>query len=284
MARPRRLTALAIAVAVGALLSLNAANTVSSAFAQTASLPATVLNYFTSLILVLTPGVAVSGGAYALLKRRESPPKPMWVISAALLTMLALAAPLVLPSARDAQDTIQEVELRSGEERLMPNGQFQLVSDPRPGNGPAEDGWQQALWVEMAEAIQSGEAQVVMVFSRPGCPWCEKLHPVLLNAIKRRAEAIASAPPDAVAEGPKLLHSPLRVFIYDATEFGPVMRRFGVEGFPTMYFFGQPGARPTVVPGYLSDEDFDKVAQAAAEAPVEPPPDERQRKRRGFFR
>ena len=42
-ARPRRLTALAIAVAVGALLSLNAANTVSSAFAQTASLPATVL-------------------------------------------------------------------------------------------------------------------------------------------------------------------------------------------------------------------------------------------------
>ncbi|CAE7452219.1 unnamed protein product [Symbiodinium natans] len=63
-----------------------------------------------------------------------------------------------------------------------------------------------------------------------------------------------------------------------------------------MYFFGEPGSRlgkwlgsvtltahtPTVVPGYLSEEDFDKVCQKAAEAPVEPPPSER--KRRGFFR
>ena len=194
-------------------------------------------NYFTQLILVLTPGVAVSGGAYILAKRRDSakpsrsfqkpcnkvqyympslmsfrhsgPPKPMWVISAALLAMLALSAPLVgfshhsfsvpgsapdlpgrccraAPTRRWEErnlgvwehlrrfwgEVVEEIQLRSGEERLMPNGQVQLVSDPRqvhasmrvwpggtkksgagrPGNGPAEEGWQQALWTEMAQA------------------------------------------------------------------------------------------------------------------------------------
>jgi len=271
---------LASAITVGALLSLHtSASTAAQAFANTASPVAAAMNYFTQLILVLTPGVAVSGGAYILAKRRDSPPKPMWVISAALLAMLALSAPLVLPGRSDTQ-VVEEIQLRSGEERLMPNGQVQLVSDPRPGNGPAEEGWQQALWTEMAQAIQSGEEQIVMVFSRPGCPWCEKLHPVLERAVKRRADALASAGVDD-AEGPTLLHKPLRIFIYDASEFGPVMRRFGVEGFPTLYFFGEPGSRPTVVPGYLSDEDFDKVAKAAAEAPIEPPPRER---KRGFFR
>lgn len=280
MARSRRLTVLASAVTVGALLSLHtSASAAAQAFANTASPVAAAMNYFTQLILVLTPGVAVSGGAYILAKRRDSPPKPMWVISAALLAMLALSAPLVLPGRSDTQ-VVEEIQLRSGEERLMPNGQVQLVSDPRPGNGPAEEGWQQALWTEMAQAIQSGEEQVVMVFSRPGCPWCEKLHPVLERAVKRRADALAAGPVDD-AEGPTLLNKPLRIFIYDASEFGTVMRRFGVEGFPTMYFFGEPGSRPTVVPGYLSDEDFDKVAKAAAEAPIEPPPRER---KRGFFR
>eukprot|EP00439_Symbiodinium_sp_Y106_P031886 s1437_g3.t2 len=275
-ARSRRLTVLASAITVGALLSLHtSASTAAQAFANTASPVAAAMNYFTQLILVLTPGVAVSGGAYILAKRRDSPPKPMWVISAALLAMLALSAPLVLPGRSDTQ-VVEEIQLRSGEERLMPNGQVQLVSDPRPGNGPAEEGWQQALWTEMAQAIQSGEEQIVMVFSRPGCPWCEKLHPVLERAVKRRADALASAGVDD-AEGPTLLHKPLRIFIYDASEFGPVMRRFGVEGFPTLYFFGEPGSRPTVVPGYLSDEDFDKVAKAAAEAPIEPPPRERKR-------
>lgn len=69
----------------------------------------------------------------------------------------------------------------------MPNGKFVLVSDPRPGSGPAQEGWQTALWQEMAEAIQKGEEQVVMVFSRPGCPWCQKLHPVLQNAAEATA-------------------------------------------------------------------------------------------------
>lgn len=244
-----------------------------------ASAVETMTSYLLSLVWVFTPGLAVAGGAYTLYRRKESQPKPMWYLSTALLAMAALSMPLVLNQA--PKEVPQEISLRSGEERLMPNGKFKLVSDPRPGSGPAQEGWQQALWSEMAEAITKGEEQVVMVFSRPGCPWCEKLHPVLQNAIKRRVDTLASGPSDD--DAPPLLHSPLRVFIYDASEFGPIMRRFGVEGFPTLFFFGPPGSRPTVVPGYLSDQDFDQVATSAANAPVEPEPGQR-KKRRGLFR
>lgn len=61
-----------------------------------------------------------------------------------------------------------------------------------------------------------------------------------------------------------------------------MMRRFPVEGFPTLFFFGPPGSRPTVVPGYLSDKDFDHVAESAAASEVPPP--EGERKRRRWFR
>lgn len=235
--------------------------------------------YVVKLALSLSPGLAIAGGAFALYRSKESQPKPMWYLSTLLLAMVALAVPLVMPEF-PAKQVAPEIKLRSGEERLLPNGKFVLVSDPRPGNGPATDGWQQALWQEMAEAITKGEEQVVMVFSRPGCPWCERLHPVLQSAIKRRADSLAAGNVTEDDDAP-LLRAPLRVFIYDATEFGPIMRRFGVEGFPTMFFFGPPGSRPVVVPGYLGDRDFEKIATQAALAQPEPPKDQ---KRRGFFR
>lgn len=258
----------------------------STAFTAAAT---TFQSYFSQLVVSLIPGFGIAGGAYALYKNSGSQPKVLLYTLSALLAMAALATPIVLESLSVPQKEVRaEVQLRSGEFRLMQNGKFIFVSDPRPGSGPAQEGWQQALWTEMAEAISKGEEQVVMVFSRPGCPWCEKLHPVLENAIKRRADFLASGAgagenqTDQVDQ-PSLLHSPLRIFVYDASEFAPIIRRFGIEGFPTIYFFGPPGSRPTVVPGYLSDQDFDKVCKSAAESEVEPEPQERKRKR-GFFR
>ncbi|CAJ1389623.1 unnamed protein product [Effrenium voratum] len=245
----------------------------SDAFVNSGSLEGVTI-YLSQLALALCPGLAVAGGGFALYKRRECRPKPMWYITAAIFVMLALCLPLVLPEAPKAQ---APAEPRHSGELTLQRGQIVLVSDPRGGR--EKEGWQQALWTSMAEALQKGEEQVVMVFTRPACPWCEKLHPVLEGAIKRRQEAMGSVPEDA----PPLLKAPLRVFVFDASEFSPIMRRFGVEGFPTLFFFGPPGSRPTTVPGYLGDEDFDKVLMAAASAEVEPPPEER-RKRRGLFR
>jgi len=265
-------------IALGCTFAGNAAKTAAGlAFAASASV---FESYLAKLALSLSPGLAVAGGAYALYRSKESQPKPMWYLSTALLAMVALAVPLVMPEL-PAKEVVPEIKLKSGEERLMPNGKFVLVSDPRPGSGPAQEGWQQALWQEMAEAISKGEEQVVMVFSRPGCPWCERLHPVLQNAIKRRADSLAAAS-NATEDQAPLLRAPLRVFIYDAMEFGPIMRRFGVEGFPTMFFFGPPGSRPVVVPGYLGDKDFDTMATQAATTMPEPPKERRERK--GFFR
>jgi thioredoxin-related protein len=205
----------------------------------------------------------------------------------ALLVLLTLALPLVAPSHDASPSTAQEQAVpqqlapRSGEERLLPDGTFVRVADPRPGNGPIEEGWQQALWTEMAEAIQKGEEQVVMVFSRENCPWCDRLHPVLQNAIKRRAAAISDG---SRQESAPLLNSPLRIFVYDAMEFGPIMQRFKITGFPTILAFGPPGSRPAMVPGYLGDDDFDRLLAEIAVA--EPATEERpqKQKRRGVFR
>jgi len=101
-----------------------------------------------------------------------------------------------------------------------------------------------------------------MVFSRQGCPWCDKLLPVLQKAILNRTSG---------SRGEGMLFAPLRVFIYDAEEFGPVISQFGVEGFPTMLVFGGPGVKPRMVPGYLDDADFERLLTDAATAEPEPP-------------
>jgi len=256
-----------------------------TAFAVTA--PASAGSYFSSLILILVPGIAVAGGASALYSRRGSSAKIVWVLATALLVLFTLALPLAAPnpyaapSAGQEKAAPQQLAPRSGEERLLPDGTFMRVADPRPGNGPIEEGWQQALWTEMAEAIQKGEEQVVMVFSRENCPWCDRLHPVLQNAMKRRAAAIAEG---SQPEGVALLNAPLRIFVYDAMEFGPIMQRFRITGFPTIMAFGPPGSRPAMVPGYLGDDDFDRLLAEIAVA--EPATEEKttNKKRRGVFR
>merc|ERR1712012_659598 len=69
----------------------------------------------------------------------------------------------------------------SGEVVLTADGSACVrVADPRHPEGDAvEEGWQRLLWSSMAEAIKKGEEQVVMVFTRQHCPWCERLLPVL---------------------------------------------------------------------------------------------------------
>ena len=42
-------------------------------------------------------------------------------------------------------------------------------------------------WGTLTTAIRSGREQVVIVFSREGCPWCEKQLPVVHRAMQRRA-------------------------------------------------------------------------------------------------
>jgi len=275
----RRAVLFAASVAVLSLFFVSRAS--EAAFAQAA--PMTAASYLSRLFLSLTPGLVVAGGASALYARRDSPPKPLWCVAAALLALLTLAIPLWvgagdLQAAQKPEQAPQQVP-RSGEERLMPDGSFVRVADPRPGNGPIEEGWQQALWTEMTEAVSKGEEQVVMVFSRQGCPWCDRLHPVLQNAIKNRAAAIANG---AAAEGPPLLNSPLRIFVYDLQEFGPIMQRFQIEGFPTILAFGPPGSRPVMVPGYLSDEDFEKLLTDVAVA--KPEPARKGKKKKKLFR
>eukprot|EP00438_Fugacium_kawagutii_P024977 Skav217968 [mRNA] locus=scaffold3450:296191:317560:- [translate_table: standard] len=280
--RAARARCLGLLGAVAAATTTAAAPAVAStAFAVSATV---VESYITKLVLALSPGLAVAGGAFALYRVKDSQPKHVKYLGGALLLMAALAIPVVMPL-DTAKEVVPEIKLKSGEERLLPNGKFVLVSDPRPGSGPAQEGWQQALWTEMAEAIQKGEEQVVMVFTRPGCPWCEKLHPVLDNAIKQRADQLASgtASDDSAMEVAPLLQSKLRIFIYDASEFGPIMRRFGVEGFPTIFFFGPPGSRPQVIPGFLGPKDFEHVLETAANAEIEPERPERG-ERRGWFR
>lgn len=81
----------------------------------------------------------------------------------------------------------------SGEEEFLNDGTFIRIADPavEPGTSPAP-GWQQRLWNSATAAVRGGEEQVVMVFSREGCPWCDRQVPVLRRAILRRAARQAS--------------------------------------------------------------------------------------------
>eukprot|EP00931_Biecheleriopsis_adriatica_P119099 TRINITY_DN9436_c0_g2_i1.p1 TRINITY_DN9436_c0_g2~~TRINITY_DN9436_c0_g2_i1.p1 ORF type:complete len:296 (-),score=64.11 TRINITY_DN9436_c0_g2_i1:22-909(-) len=280
----RRVALLAALAAVTALLS--GTGTSSGAFAATTA-PGAAASYLSRLLVVVAPGAAVAYGASLLYARWQSPPKPAWCLCAALFLMLTLSVPyaapgeLQQPQQQQQQAKPRPLAPRSGEERLMEDGTFVRVADPRPGNGPIEEGWQQALWTEMAQAIQSGSEQVVMVFSRQGCPWCDRLHPVLQNAIKRRAASIADG---SAAGGPPLLNAPLRVFVYDAQEFGPIMQRFQIQGFPTIMAFGPPGSRPAMVPGYLGDDDFDRLLYDTATAALEEEkPSKKSGKKKGLF-
>merc|ERR1740123_1502603 len=109
----------------------------------------------------------------------------------------------------------------------------------------------------MVEAISAGREQVVIMFTRQGCPWCDKQLPVFREAIRRRAglsNAVAGggAAAFATAGGANsMLTAPLRVFLFYAEEFPQLMEQFQVQSFPTSLVFGRPRAAPLMGQGFL---------------------------------
>eukprot|EP00929_Paragymnodinium_shiwhaense_P009907 TRINITY_DN11430_c0_g1_i3.p1 TRINITY_DN11430_c0_g1~~TRINITY_DN11430_c0_g1_i3.p1 ORF type:complete len:444 (-),score=75.72 TRINITY_DN11430_c0_g1_i3:61-1392(-) len=108
---------------------------------------------------------------------------------------------------------------RSGEEVLMDDGSFMRLPDPiRPRGDSVGDGWQSRLMMSMTAAIQSGEQQVALVFSRRACPWCTRQLPVVQRAIKQRyADVMADADAE-VEEGPEDFS---QMEVQDAPEAAP---------------------------------------------------------------
>jgi len=210
--------------------------------------------------------------------RQATLSKPVLGLVSLVVVLVFLAGPLALKQQQPSAAAPQQLEQRaqrapmphSGELRLSRQGVFATVPDPRDPENKADgvqEGWERALWYSMTEAMQGGQEQVVMVFSREGCPWCDRLLPVLEKAIATRA---AAASPGAGV----LANAPLRVFIYDAAEFGPIVEKFQLQGFPSMLIFGNPGVKPHMVAGYVGDEDFARILNEAANArpePLEPP-------------
>lgn len=152
----------------------------------------------------------------------------------------------------------------SGEERLV-DGQFARVADPRNPTGPATEGWQQAMLQSMAAAAQSGNEQVMLIFSRQGCGWCDRFLPVLREAI----QAHATSAGDAEAQSIGVM--PLRVFVLDAAEFPGVMQQMRIEGFPASLVFGKPGVKPRFASGFLELESLEKMLRIVALLEPEPP-------------
>eukprot|EP00419_Tripos_fusus_P002544 CAMPEP_0172677016 /NCGR_PEP_ID=MMETSP1074-20121228/14386_1 /TAXON_ID=2916 /ORGANISM="Ceratium fusus, Strain PA161109" /LENGTH=282 /DNA_ID=CAMNT_0013494785 /DNA_START=10 /DNA_END=858 /DNA_ORIENTATION=+ len=268
----------------------------SVAMAQAADAPVNAAAFGAYLLRAIAsymPGLALGAVGYALYLRRESEgrSKTLWCLAAALFAVMAFLGPLMVDSAMGVSHAPSQIQApapapapahlpHSGEVVLTPDRSACIrVADPRHPDGDAvEEGWQRLLWTSMAEAIKNGEEQVVMVFTRQHCPWCDRLQPVLQRAIAKRAAAIA----EGSAVGGGLLQAPLRIFTYDAQEFMPVVQQFQLEGFPTILAFGRPGVKPRMVPGYLGDEDFERLIVDTAEAEPEPP--KGARKKRRWFR
>lgn len=185
-------------------------------------------------------------------------------------------------AAPGSMSPVFKVGPKSGEEVVALDGTIARVSDPRvaaSGGEGADEGqqvqpeWQTALIGSMVDAIKVGEQQVVIVFSRQGCPWCDKQVAVLHEALRRRTSAggsstLTGSPAEqalrALEDEPLLL--PIRVFILDAGEFPTLMQQFKVEAFPTCHIFGRPYVPPFSAPGFLDEVTLEKVLAAIAVA------------------
>eukprot|EP00929_Paragymnodinium_shiwhaense_P030308 TRINITY_DN17198_c0_g1_i1.p1 TRINITY_DN17198_c0_g1~~TRINITY_DN17198_c0_g1_i1.p1 ORF type:complete len:305 (-),score=53.97 TRINITY_DN17198_c0_g1_i1:159-1073(-) len=207
-----------------------------------------------------------------------------WVIDSTLAPITTTGAPEPPP-----QVEVAVPQPHSGEERLLGDGSIIRVSDPRQSKPEVvQEGWQIALWENVNKVIEAGQEQCVLIFSRQGCPWCDRLVPVLHNALKTRAASVGSSGGFDTA--------PLRIFILDAGEFPSVMRQMQIQGFPTILAFGPPGVAPRLAAGYLGDEDFsemlldaatadpNEVLEATMEDEEEPEPKAKRQGPFGFFR
>ena len=132
----------------------------------------------------------------------------------------------------------------------------------------------------------SGNAQVVLEFTRRGCTFCHKQLPVLKEAVQRRAAAsggLAPSPGLAFANagsGGNMLFAPLRVFLLDAEEFPQLAEGFQVQAFPTLWIFGRPRVEPIVHAGFVDGAQLEEMLRHVA---LKVPPPE-PKKKRGWFR
>lgn len=173
-----------------------------------------------NLLMQLLPGLLVVMIGLVLVYRRDNAYKWAWI--ALGLVLVSYLLPWIL-RARSGFETVQGANLKglgeaggavvgvpqSGEEIFMNDGQFWRRADPanrHTGERSAREGWQQRLLKDMTTAIATGQEQVLTVFSRQGCPWCERQLPVLQRAIAQRStqpEAPPAPPPPAVADAPQ---------------------------------------------------------------------------------
>lgn len=296
---------------------VTAAVSSSEAFGSLLTVLLVLIQAFASLL----PGFAVAVVALLVFQRRSTPeaeqifPRKrllgalggciiLWGVLQLVLLPRRVAAGESRPAgdgrAAAAAAKIPASQLHSGEETMSDTGAFVRLPDPsKPAGSDVDGNWQQSLLTHLTTAIKGGQEQVVIVFSRQACPWCERQLPVIQNAIKKRAAAISAAAGSQVmpatafvggadATGNNMLLSPLRVFVLDAGEFAMLTRQFQVDGFPTSMVFGAPGATPLVARGFLNDDQFDELLRAAALAQPEMGDPEGGRgggrKRRGLFR
>ncbi|CAE7677807.1 dnaJ [Symbiodinium pilosum] len=253
-----------------------------------------------NLLIQVLPGLTAAVIGIALLTRRENASKWAWCALALLL------ASYVAPWAwrvRSSFEPMQGAQLHglgesdssvpvgtpnSGEEVVLSDGQFLRVADPAHRNGPVSEGWQQRMLAEMTDAVKKGQEQVLMVFSREGCPWCQRQLPVLQAMIAKRAglggAADVEAQPAFLAPSPgtaavgmapppmSLDSAPLRVFIFYAEEFPYVAQTFKVEAFPTHIAWGPPGVPPLAAQGFLDEQNLEQLLHEVAVAePQEEP-------------
>jgi hypothetical protein len=155
--------------------------------------------------MTMLPGLTAALIFVALLSRRESNGKLAWLAMALLLA--SFAAPWMMrfragmgtrsaeiPGGGSPVGREQPLGSPYSGELVFVDGGFVRLADPLIreqggdlASGAIEEGWQKRLLASMTTAIKGGEEQVLMIFSRQGCPWCDRLVPVLQRAILSRA-------------------------------------------------------------------------------------------------
>lgn len=254
-----------------------------------------LLLVFKPRVMTLAPLLCVVYAAYWLYKRDRPVPPWAWVVIA-LLSFFTVKS---LVSGRQARQVIrapqQWAEASEGLTGKPHSGELRVddIADPRAGVA-REEGWAQALLDSLQEAIvqvQDGQGQVAIVFSRQGCPWCDRQLPVLHNSLQRHARSKAlcqqalrgsTADADSDARNSSKVGEdklpPLRIFMLDQEEFPTVAGQFQISGFPTTVVFGAPGVKPLLIAGFLDDDGFEELLREAQSAP---PIDEDQRQTSG---
>lgn len=181
-------------------------------------------------------------------------------------------------------------EIRSGELVLLQNGEVALRPHPQrdPGTAVPQD-WRDFLAQSIQYSLMSGNAQVVLEFTRRGCTFCHKQLPVLQEAVQRRASATGAPAPGLAFAGAgaappgNVLFAPLRIFILDAEEFQELAAGFQVQAYPTLWIFGLPRVEPEIHMGFLDGTQFDQLLRTVALKP-QPPEEKPNKKGRGWFR